>query len=283
MCAKAQICSVKATYKCLDEESGCQAGVGRHRFCYEMERGQTVRVNWGYPMAYKDDAVMALQLPEGSVAVTQYSSAVPREFNGLAAEHPGGIYWRLKRPIGFALGIGLGMAVLPVVALIAVTLAYQGGPILIKRKRLGLHGKSFDSYYFRTLRPDSLRALAQDDCSEIRTDSFCRFLIRRRLDRIPLLWNVLRGDMNVVGPRPMSVEELFGSGRAARHTLSVRPGVTGFWWIAGESDLRRRLALDRSYLDCANPFVDLKLLIRTIVLIHSGNRLREKDVIEKNF
>jgi exopolysaccharide production protein ExoY len=181
-----------------------------------------------------------------------------------------GFYWRVKRPLGLAFAAAAMILGLPAMLVIALILAHQGRPVFIRRQRLGQFGRPFTSYHFRTMAPDSLRSLDLNlaDHPPIKTDAFGRMLARTRLDRLPLLWNVLKGDMNLVGPRPLSQEELIGSGRAARYSLSVRPGVTGLWWVDGEHDLRRRLASDRSYIDRAGPLLDLRILARTVAHMH---------------
>ena len=178
-------------------------------------------------------------------------------------------YWRVKRPLGFAFALISLVLALPPMLAIALILARQGRPVFIRRRRLGQFGKPFTSYHFRTMAPDSLRAVDLNAPGYVPvSDAFGRMLARTRLDRLPLLWNVLRGDMNLVGPRPLSQEELIGSGRAARHSLSVRPGITGLWWVDGEQDLRRRLASDRSYIERAGLLLDLRILLRTIAHMH---------------
>lgn len=177
-----------------------------------------------------------------------------------------GIYWRIKRPLGLAFSVFAALMTLPVIVAITLILARQGRPVFIRRQRLGRYGRPFTTYHFRTMSPNSLRALSGDQAPAV--DRFGRFLKRTQLDHLPLLWNVIKGEMNMVGPRPMSQEELIGSGRAARHSLSVRPGMTGLWWVNNERDLRRRMALDRTYIDCASPLLDLRILLRTLARMH---------------
>lgn len=178
-------------------------------------------------------------------------------------------YWQLKRPVGFVLASLATLLALPALITIALVLMQRGRPVFIRRRRLGLHGRPFTSYYFRTMRPDALRSLTEI-APAASANTFERLLDKTHLDRLPLLWNVVRGDMNLVGPRPLSVEELYRGGRAARHTLSVRPGLTGPWWIKRPDDFRQRLALDRSYIDHASPLLDCRILARTLVMMHGG-------------
>lgn len=179
-----------------------------------------------------------------------------------------GLYWRLKRPLGLILALGAILLASPALVAITLILARQGRPVFIRRQRLGLHGKPFTVMHFRTMAPDSLRSLNAGQAPA--ADSFGLMLKRTRLDHLPLLWNVLKGDMNLVGPRPLSQEELIGAGRQARFSLSVRPGLTGLWLVEAERDLRRRLASDRTYIDRASPLLDLSLVVRTIAHMHGA-------------
>ncbi|MDB5968500.1 MAG: hypothetical protein JWQ90_950 [Hydrocarboniphaga sp.] len=177
-----------------------------------------------------------------------------------------GFYWRLKRPLGLILALASTLLAAPVLVSIMLILSRQGRPVFIRRQRLGLHGRPFTVLHFRTMVPDSLRSLGAGQAPA--TDNFGQFLKRSRLDHLPLLWNVIKGDMNLVGPRPLSQEELMGAGRLARFSLAVRPGLTGLWLVEGERDLRRRLASDRSYIDRAGPLLDLSLVLRTVAHMH---------------
>ena len=228
-------------------------------------------------MAGGDESIYLLEAAKTSTAsrgpvigTIALGEATPEVANRDFAELRGN-YWRLKRPIGLAIGLFAALVSLPAFLIIAMVLARQGRPVFIRRKRLGLHGHPFVSYYFRTMLPDSLRHY--DPATgrlQPAMDKLGRFLLRTRLDRLPLLLNVLRGDMNLVGPRPLSQEELIGAGRSARFSLSVRPGVTGLWWLHEETDLRRRLALDRSYIERASLSLDARIVARTLLMIHGG-------------
>jgi lipopolysaccharide/colanic/teichoic acid biosynthesis glycosyltransferase len=208
-------------------------------------------------------------LEVGAVAVDGQNTSLNESEGDFALLR--GLYWHFKRPLGLLIGLLGAVACIPALAVIALTLARQGRPVFIRRTRLGQFGRPFTSYYFRTMTPDSLRTLdAITGQPTFKTDSFGRFLLRTKFDHLPLMLNVLRGDMNLVGPRPLSQEELIGAGRSARFSLSVRPGVTGLWWLHNENDLRRRLALDRSYIDRASLWLDTKIVVRTLLMIHFG-------------
>jgi lipopolysaccharide/colanic/teichoic acid biosynthesis glycosyltransferase len=100
-----------------------------------------------------------------------------------------------------------------------------------------------------------------------------RFLRRTSLDEIPQLWNVIRGEMSMVGPRPVVREELLRYGRCAGIYLSARPGVTGLWQVTGRNntDYRRRVVLDVYYVRRQNLILDLYILLKTTYVVLGGS------------
>jgi lipopolysaccharide/colanic/teichoic acid biosynthesis glycosyltransferase len=102
-----------------------------------------------------------------------------------------------------------------------------------------------------------------------RVTPFGRFLRRTSLDELPQLWNVLRGDMSLVGPRPVVPDELRRYGRKVPIFLSARPGITGLWQISGrnDTDYRRRVALDVCYVRSRSAILDLYILLRTLRVV----------------
>jgi lipopolysaccharide/colanic/teichoic acid biosynthesis glycosyltransferase len=167
----------------------------------------------------------------------------------------------------------------PLLALIAVGVRVTSpGPILFRQKRIGLNGQPFELVKFRTMVPEAeeLRAElehrneAPDGLFKIATDprvtTFGRLLRQMSLDELPQLFNVLRGDMSLVGPRPLIPEE---DGRLEgwhRRRLSLKPGMTGHWQIAGSSKIPLREMVVIDYLYAANWSLwgDIKILCRTI-------------------
>jgi lipopolysaccharide/colanic/teichoic acid biosynthesis glycosyltransferase len=95
------------------------------------------------------------------------------------------------------------------------------------------------------------------------------FLRRTSLDELPQLFNVLRGEMNLVGPRPITVAELTRYGRVRWHYLSVRPGLTGLWQVSGRNNTtyEERVALDRRYVEQHSIWLDLRILFKTIKVV----------------
>ena len=116
-----------------------------------------------------------------------------------------------------------------------------------------------------------------ETCHKVRNDpritQLGRFLRRTSLDELPQLWNVLKGEMSLVGPRPIVYEEVPRYGRKARHYLSVRPGMTGLWQVSGRNDIsyRRRVAMDVYYVQHGNLIMDFWILLKTVRVVLSAH------------
>lgn len=183
------------------------------------------------------------------------------------ARHRRGRY-RLKRGIDLV-GAGLGLAItaVPMAIIALVVRSTMGSPILFRQARPGLAGRSFTLLKFRTMRDEP----GTDEDRLTRTG---RFLRASSLDELPELWNVLRGDMSLVGPRPLLVAYLdrYSPRQARRH--EVRPGLTGLAQVSGRNavDWEERLELDVTYVDTWTIAGDLGIMCRTVlaVLRHEG-------------
>lgn len=154
---------------------------------------------------------------------------------------------------------------LPVQAVVAGAVRWRlGSPVLFRQQRPGLHGEIFTMRKFRTmLDVDAARGLVDD---EQRLTPFGTFLRSTSLDELPTLWNIVRGDMSLVGPRPLLVQYLdrYTPEQARRH--DVRPGLTGLAQVSGRNALtwEDRLALDVEYVDTRSLALDLRILWRTV-------------------
>ncbi|MDW8262481.1 MAG: sugar transferase [Phycisphaerales bacterium] len=178
----------------------------------------------------------------------------------------------------------LSPVLLAVAALIKVT--DPQGPVLFKQRRAGLGGKPFTIYKFRTMRTDAeamkrqLAALNEQDgpafkiTNDPRVTPIGRFLRRTSLDELPQLFNVLKGDMSLVGPRPLPVEESDGCDRWHRRRLDVAPGLTCIWQVHGRSRVTfdEWARMDIRYIRRRRLWHDLSLLVQTIpaVLLRRG-------------
>lgn len=165
---------------------------------------------------------------------------------------------------------------------IAIRLGSKG-PIFYSQQRIGRGGRFFKCYKFRTMYPDAdmrLNDILKNDPAknkeweetrklkdDPRVTPIGAFLRKTSLDELPQFWNVFKGDLSVVGPRPVMRDELIKYfGERAQHIFSVRPGITGLWQVSGRSDTSYslRLALDEEYVKTRTFFMDLKLILLTI-------------------
>lgn len=179
---------------------------------------------------------------------------------GLRARHAA------KRAIDVVVAAAALAIALPVIAVVAVAVRVtQGSPVLFRHERPGLHGRPFTIIKFRTMRPTRAGEVwYQTD--EQRVTALGRFLRATSLDELPELVNVLRGEMSLVGPRPLLHEYLdyYTPEQARRH--DVRPGVTGWAVVNGRHALKfdERLALDVWYVDNWSLRLDFKIMAMTL-------------------
>jgi len=180
----------------------------------------------------------------------------------------------LKRLVDLLVAGGILLLLSPVVAMIALAIRWRlGSPILFEQLRPGLHGKPFRMIKFRTMRAafDADGRLLPD---AERLTPLGRFLRSTSLDELPGLWNVLKGDMSMVGPRPllMSYIPLYNKEQARRH--EVQPGMTGWAQVNGRNALSwdEKFRLDVWYIDNRSLALDLKILFLTVrkVLARDG-------------
>ncbi|MEL7310265.1 MAG: sugar transferase [Pseudomonadota bacterium] len=165
-----------------------------------------------------------------------------------------------------------GLAVLaPITILVAIAVfVSMGRPVFFRQQRPGLNAQPFELLKFRTMRPSlNQDAVSTDDDQRLtRTGSILR---RLSLDEIPQLWNVLRGDMSLVGPRPllMAYLPMYSDFQARRH--EVRPGITGLAQVYGRNATtwERRFELDVRYVDTQSIWLDLKIMVRTVWIVVS--------------
>jgi len=173
------------------------------------------------------------------------------------------------------LGSGLGLLILfPVLVVVAILVRYRlGAPVLFRQTRPGLHGKPFQMLKFRTMRdatgPDGYPLPDAE-----RLTPLGKRLRSASLDEIPGLWNVLKGEMSLVGPRPLLMEylPLYTPEQARRH--DVRPGITGWAQVNGRNAIswEEKFALDIWYVDNRTIWLDLKIIWMTVkkVLAREG-------------
>ena len=213
------------------------------------------------------------------------SGAAPKRFGLLDARAQ-----RIKRILDVMLAAALLVLALPFALAIAVAILLETrGPVFFVHTRIGKGHRLFRLWKFRSMVVDADTVLQQhlerhpDLLSEWsathklkddpRVTRVGRLLRRSSLDELPQLWNVLGGDMSMVGPRPIVEEEIPKYGPAFSLYSQVRPGLTGVWQVSGRSDMsyRRRTELDSEYIQNWTPGTDLAVLARTVRVVLFGH------------
>lgn len=218
------------------------------------------------------------RLREDSLAFTREQIALPAP-----------PYAPAKRILDIIGAVVLATVFSPLMLAIAVLMRREGGSIIYKHRRVGRDGRAFECLKFRTMVPNAdqvLRELLERDPAikaewvrdhklrcDPRVTRLGRFLRRTSLDELPQLWNVIRGEMSLVGPRPVVREELLRYGRNVRTYLSAKPGITGLWQVKGrnDTDYRRRVVLDTYYVKNQNLLLDLYILVKTTRVVLGGS------------
>ncbi|MGQ3057825.1 MAG: sugar transferase [Nevskia sp.] len=195
----------------------------------------------------------------------------------------------VDRGLDLLFAVGLGVVFSPVIAAAVVALGLSDGPVLFCQSRLGKGGRSFKVYKFRTMVPNAAAVLQEvlANNPELRAEwetSFKlkndprvtrigRFLRKTSLDELPQLWNILRGDMSLVGPRPIEPFEIAKYGRFAKHYYAQRPGLTGLWQVSGRSDssYERRVVLDAYYSQHRSMRMNLGIILKTVRVVLKGS------------
>ena len=171
---------------------------------------------------------------------------------------------------------GIGLAVTsPLLALAALgTKLEDGGPVVYRQTRVGKDGEDFEVLKLRTMvvGAESIGAGYAVDRGDRRITRVGRILRRTSIDELPQLWNILRGDMSVIGPRPTLRYQVEQYDEHQRHRLDIRPGLTGWAQVHGRAELpwAERIELDVWYVENRSPRVDLEILLRTPLALFRG-------------
>lgn len=205
------------------------------------------------------------------------------------AQFAGPKYWAksaFDRLLALALAVVLAPALIVIAVLVKVT---SPGPILFVQQRVGLGGRPFGMLKFRSMvvgAADQLAAVLEAEGAEVgmfykpkndpRVTPFGRFIRKYSLDELPQLFNVIRGEMSLVGPRPQITDEVALYDAAASRRLLVKPGLTGLWQISGRSELtpEQAIRLDLRYAENWSMLGDLLILARTAKVVVAGDGAR---------
>jgi len=175
-----------------------------------------------------------------------------------------------------AAAAGLGLAVAsPAVAVAALAIKLgDGGPVFYRQRRVGLNGEEFELLKLRTMEVGAEQrgaGFAVDE-GDPRITRVGRLLRRLSLDEVPQLWNVVRGEMSLIGPRPTLAYQVERYTPRQRRRLEVKPGITGWAQIHGRARLpwEERIELDVWYVEHRSPWLDLRILARTPLALFAG-------------
>lgn len=185
------------------------------------------------------------------------------------------------RFLDFCLAIcGLIFSIIPILIIAMLIKIDDGGPVFFKQKRVGLNGTIFLMYKIRSMviEAEELRSelLVKSDVegmfkmkNDPRVTNIGVFIRKHSLDELPQFWNVLKGDMSLVGPRPALIEEVETYSEEAKERLRVKPGITGLWQVSGRSDLsfNDMIELDLLYINNRSVLNNIIILFKTIMLI----------------
>ncbi|KMM36729.1 sugar transferase [Guptibacillus hwajinpoensis] len=208
-------------------------------------------------------------------AVKSYPASEPVTPSQLSAG-----YYAAKRVMDIVAALIALLLLSPLMAIIMVISIFDRGPIFFKQQRFGKDGVPFSIYKFRSMVTDAEQVLKKDETlyqkyvtnnfklepdEDPRITKLGRFLRKTSLDEIPQLINVLKGDMSLVGPRPIVNEELQQYGNKQRVFLSVKPGMTGYWQISGRSAVGypERIDVELFYVYNQSIKMDIKIIIGT--------------------
>ena len=185
----------------------------------------------------------------------------------------------MKRALDLTVSLAALVVMAPVLAVIAVAVRLSSpGPALFRQSRLGLRGRPFELLKFRSMQVNCADLRYADgstlsSADDPRVTALGRFLRRTSLDELPQLWNVLRGEMSLVGPRPHPLDDFAQYRLDHFRRLDVTPGITGLWQITARRDpsFQRTMALDLEYIEGWSLMVDLRILFKTVFVIFQGS------------
>ena len=192
------------------------------------------------------------------------------------------VYEIFKRIIDI-IGAGLGLILLsPIIAIVACAVKVTSkGPIFFSQKRVGKNGELFEMYKFRSMvvNAEELKENLEDQNEmsgpmfkikdDPRVTKVGKFIRKTSIDELPQLWNILKGDMSLVGPRPSLPKEVEQFDNWMFKRLSVRPGLTCYWQVSGRNniDFEDWMKLDVKYVEERNIWIDIKLIFKTIFVL----------------
>jgi len=183
------------------------------------------------------------------------------------------VYSKLKRVFDFVISLSGLIVLSPIMMVIAVAVrSTSSGPAFFCQQRLGRNGCLFLMYKFRTMYVNNSHESGEVYSDNPSVTNLGRFLRRSKLDELPQLYNVFRGDLSLIGPRAPLPDHLKRYSERVKRRLNVRPGMTGLAQVHGNIFLswEERWAYDVEYVDRLSARLDIKILVMTIILVFSG-------------
>ncbi len=214
--------------------------------------------------------------------ITEFAGVPMISFGPMPKEEVG---YAAKRILDVAASATALLVLLPAYVFVALAIkVFDPGPVIFRQKRLGLKGEAFDLYKFRSMRRDAEAVLRADeqlyeryiandyklaDAEDPRITALGRFLRKSSLDELPQFWNVLRGDMSLVGPRPIVPGEIEKYEPYSDLLLAVKPGLTGHWQVGGRSEIQYpdRAFMEFDYIGNNSLTSDISIILRTVPAI----------------
>jgi lipopolysaccharide/colanic/teichoic acid biosynthesis glycosyltransferase len=186
----------------------------------------------------------------------------------------------VKRILDIFISLPVAVVLLPVFVVIGLLIRVTGkGPIIFRQERAGKGGKPFIFYKFRTMKTNvDPFGPSPKSGRDPRLTKIGRFLREYSLDELPQLFNVIKGDMSIVGPRPLYISQVAEWDERQRKRLLVKPGLTGLAQISGRGHLTKeqKLELDVKYVENASLRLDLDIILRTISIVFTRKSIYEK-------
>lgn len=193
----------------------------------------------------------------------------------------------LKRGLDIFVSLSSLIILFPVLALIGLTIRLGSkGPAIFKQQRAGKNGKPFVFYKFRTMKasvePFGPSPKSGDDP---RLTKVGKFLREYSLDELPQLFNILKGDMSVVGPRPLYISQMAEWNERQKKRLLVKPGLTGLAQISGRGGITReeKLELDAKYVETAGFLIDVRIILATVAQVFDRKSIYEKKYSQTEY
>jgi undecaprenyl phosphate N,N'-diacetylbacillosamine 1-phosphate transferase len=189
-------------------------------------------------------------------------------------------YGNFKRGLDIFIALAAMVILSPVLVVILITIRLSSkGPAIFKQERAGKNGRPFVFYKFRTMKLDvDPFGPSPKSGEDPRLTKVGKFLRECSLDELPQLFNVLKGDMSIVGPRPLYLSQIPEWNERQKKRLLVKPGLTGLAQIGGRAELTReeKLELDVKYVETASFLADIRIILATIVQIFNRKNIYEK-------